>query len=408
MAGTYGLLGEKLGHSFSPQIHEQLADYHYGLYEQTLQQLEDFFARKAFDGLNVTIPYKKTVLPFLQEISPRAQRIGCVNTVKKRKDGTLYGDNTDYDGFLYLLKKLGVQVQGKKALVLGSGGGSLTARTVLQEEGAAEIRIISRNGEDNYQNLERNYDAQIIVNTTPVGMYPNNGKAPLDLTPFRQCEAVVDIIYNPARTKLLLDAERLGIPCINGLPMLVAQAKRACEIFTETEIAEERIDEITAQIERQTKNVILIGMPGCGKTTIGRALGKLCGRESVDIDACIVERIGKSIPEFFAEQGEKAFRKLETEVLSEVCKRSGLIISTGGGVVTQACNLDILRQNGNIIMLERPIEELSVAGRPVSQSRSVQTLAKERMPLYRGWSERAVACIGVRQTAEKIKEELKL
>lgn len=408
MAGIYGLLGEKLGHSFSPQIHEQLADYSYGLYEQTPQQLEEFFTHKAFDGLNVTIPYKKAVLPFLQEISPRAQQIGCVNTVKKCRDGTLYGDNTDYDGFLYLLKKLGVQAQGKKALVLGSGGGSLTARTVLKEEGAAEIRIISRTGEDNYQNLEHNYDAQIIVNTTPVGMYPNNGKAPLELTPFQQCEAVVDIIYNPARTKLLLDAERLGIPYINGLPMLVAQAKRACEIFTETEIAEERIDAITAQIERQMQNVILIGMPGCGKTTIGSALGKLCGRESVDIDACIVQRIGKSIPEFFAEEGELAFRKLETEVLSEVCRRSGLIISTGGGVVTQACNRDILRQNGKILMLERPIEELSIAGRPVSQSRSVYTLAQERMPLYRSWSDRIVTCVGVQQTAEKIKEELKL
>ncbi|MBR6816255.1 MAG: shikimate kinase [Clostridia bacterium] len=408
MAGIYGLLGEKLGHTFSPMIHGMLAAYVYGIYEKKPEELNDFLTERTFDGLNVTIPYKKTVMPYLAQISDKAKAIGCVNTVKKLADGSLYGDNTDYDGFLHLIKKLGGSLAGKKALVLGSGGGSLTAQTVLREQGAAEVIVVSRSGPVNYQNVYERTDAKWIVNTTPVGMYPNNGVSPLDLKPFTQCEAVVDIVYNPAKTQILLDAEALGIPCINGLPMLVAQAKRACEIFTDTVLPDECIDTITQAIERQTKNIILIGMPGCGKTSVGQALAALTGRKAMDVDLYIQEKIGCDIPTFFREQGEAAFREVETQVLAELCKQSGVVISTGGGVVTMPRNRDILRQNGVIVMIDRPMEDLPVAGRPVSQSKSVEVLAKERMPLYRAWSSFCVDNRGIEETARTIKEELGL
>jgi len=322
MAGIYGLLGEKLGHTFSPMIHGMLAAYVYGTYEKKPEELNDFLTERTFDGLNVTIPYKKTVMPYLAQISDKAKAIGCVNTVKKLADGSLYGDNTDYDGFLYLIKKLGGSLAGKKALVLGSGGGSLTAQTVLREQGAAEVIVVSRRGPVNYQNVYEHTDAKWIVNTTPVGMYPNNGVSPLDLKPFTQCEAVVDIVYNPAKTQILLDAEALGIPCINGLPMLVAQAKRACEIFTDTVLPDECIDTIAQAIERQTKNIILIGMPGCGKTSVGQALAALIGRKAMDVDLYIQEKIGCDIPTFFREQGEAAFR--ECSSLQEITIPAGV------------------------------------------------------------------------------------
>ena len=318
-----GLIGEKLGHSFSPAIHTKLGTPDYSLFELKPEELETFLEREDFDGLNVTIPYKKAVIPYCAELTEQAKRIGSVNTIIRRADGTLLGHNTDYDGFLYMIRSSGVEVQGKKCLILGTGGASLTVRTVLEDLSAGEIVFISRTGENNYQNLDRHADARIIVNTTPVGMYPRNGEAPLDVRAFPVLEGVFDLIYNPARTRLMLDAEQLGIPAVNGLGMLVAQAKAASERFRDISIPDHVVEDITREIEKQTKNLILVGMPGCGKSTIGRKLAARLDRPLVDTDEEIVKRIGCTIPEYFASHGEEEFRKREHEVLRDFSSRSG-------------------------------------------------------------------------------------
>ena len=362
MKKTFGLLGEKLSHSFSPLIHSYLADYEYLLFEKTPDELGDFLLKGDFNGLNVTIPYKKTVIPYCNKLSDKAEKIGSVNTLIRLQDGWLLGDNTDFDGFSYLLDKLDIGISGKKALILGSGGASATVRAVLSTRNAGEIITISRTGSDNYNNLDRHADAGIIVNTTPVGMYPSTGVSPLDLSLFTTCRAVIDIVYNPSKTKLLLDAETLGIPCINGLPMLVAQAKRAAELFTGEEIDDAVIDTITEKIERQTKNVILIGMPGSGKTATGMALAHLTNRTFYDTDELITQTAGKTIPEIFLEDGEPAFRQLETETLESVSKKSGGVIATGGGIVTIPENLKLIRQNSICILLDRDLNKLPTDG----------------------------------------------
>ena len=405
--GVFGLLGGRLGHSYSPQIHKMFGGYDYALFERAPEELDEFFRDAAFDGINVTIPYKKAVIPYCAELSDAAGRIGSVNTIVKLPDGRLRGDNTDYCGFQYLVRSTGISAAGKKCLVLGDGGVAPTVRTALSDLGAGSVVTISRRGEDNYENISRHYDADIIVNTTPVGMYPNNGTAAVDITKFKHLSGVLDVVYNPNRTKLILDAERLGIPCSGGLLMLVYQAKRACEIFTDRVIPDERADETAAVIARQMKNIALIGMPGCGKTSAGRELAKLTGREFADMDAEIVKRIGCSIPEFFAAHGEEAFRKTETEVLAEFSKRSGMIIATGGGVVTRSENRDLLRQNSTVVFLNRTdIDSLAKNGRPISQAKSAQTLSEERMPMYRGWSDFTVECENPLANAKKIAEAL--
>ena len=399
----YGLLGRKLGHSFSPQIHRLLADYEYRLYEKEPEEVAAFLETTDLDGMNVTIPYKETVMPCCTVLSDTAKKIGSVNTLLRRGDGW-EGHNTDYDGFAYLLRQGGFDPKGKKALVLGSGGSSKTARAVLSDLGCRQVVVISRTGADNYQNLERHADARLIINTTPVGMYPRCGEAAVSLGDFPACEGVADIIYNPSKTELLLDAGARGIPCINGLPMLVAQAKKAAELFLHREIDDGVVPEIVRKIESQTKNIALIGMPGCGKTAVGRTLARLTGRPFVELDALIPEKAGKSIQQIFAEDGEEAFRRIETEILAQESKKSGVILSTGGGVVTRARNLPLLRQNSVILFLNRPIDELPTDGRPLSQSRGVEALAKERLPLYKAWCDRELACgDGVEKTAEQIR-----
>ena len=378
-----GLIGEKLGHSFSPAIHGKLADYEYRLYELSPGQLGPFLEKKEFDGLNVTIPYKKTVIPYCDELTEAAKSIGSVNTIVKRPDGTLLGHNTDYDGIMWLLKNAGAQVKGKKAVVLGTGGASLTVQAALRNLGAAPVVVISRSGEDNYENIARHSDAKILINATPVGMYPKTGVSPVDLDVFTALEGVFDVVYNPAKTQLLLEAEKRGIPCANGLGMLVAQAKAACERFTGQPIDDEKVYTIKAEMERNTRNVMLIGMPGSGKSTVGAALAESLGRRLVDVDERIVEMAGCSIPEIFAKDGEEGFRQIEHQALCEVSKESGLVIATGGGVVTRPENLDPMRQNSLIVWLLRDTALLPKDGRPLSQANSLTEMFKVREPLYR-------------------------
>lgn len=377
-----GLLGEKLGHSYSPQIHSMLADYEYKLFEKSPEELEDFLKSGEFDGLNVTIPYKKSVMPYCAELSPTAAQIGSVNTIVRRSDGSLYGDNTDAFGFENLIVHNGIEVKGKKALVLGTGGASVTAQAVLKNLGASEVVVISRKGEDNYENIAKHADAEIIANTTPVGMYPNNGKAAVDLTQFPKLSGVLDVVYNPARTALLLQAEKLYIPCAGGLYMLVSQAKRSCELFTGKSIPDSEIDRIERVLSHQMQNIVIIGMPGSGKTVVSAMLAERLGRKIFDTDTIVSEKAGMTIPEIFAAQGEAGFRKLETEATAEVGNLSGNIISTGGGVVTVADNYELLHQNGVIVWIERDTNKLARDGRPISLSSDLNELYAARLPLY--------------------------
>ncbi len=377
-----GLLGGKLGHSYSPQIHSMLADYEYKLFEKSPEELEDFLKSGEFDGLNVTIPYKKSVMPYCAELSPTAAQIGSVNTIVRRSDGSLYGDNTDAFGFENLIVHNGIEVKGKKALVLGTGGASVTAQAVLKNLGASEVVVISRRGEDNYENIAKHADAEIIANTTPVGMYPNNGKAAVDLAQFPKLSGVLDVVYNPARTALLLQAEKLCIPCAGGLYMLVSQAKRSCELFTGKSIPDSEIDRIERVLSHQMQNIIIIGMPGSGKTAVSTMLAERLGRKIFDTDTIVSEKAGMTIPEIFAAQGEAGFRKLETEATAEVGKLSGNIISTGGGVVTVADNYELLHQNGVIVWIERDTNKLARDGRPISLSSDLNELYAARLPLY--------------------------
>ena len=385
---TCGLLGRKLGHSYSPQIHARMADYEYVLFEKEPEELGDFLRNGNFSGINVTAPYKKDVIPYLDELSPTAKRLGAVNTIVRR-NGRLIGHNTDYLGFLTMVRASGVQVSGKKVLVLGSGGASNTAVAGLRELGA-NVVIISRSGDDHYGNLDRHGDAAVIVNTTPVGMYPNTDCSPIDLTQFPRLEGVLDVIYNPARTMLLRQAEDLGLPAVNGLLMLVAQAKEASEWFSGQSLDPELIPAVLGLLRRQMENIVLIGMPGCGKSTIGRMVADSLGKRFVDADAAIEEFAGRSIPQIFEEDGESGFRELETAILRELGKQSGLVIATGGGCVTRQENHSLLHQNGRIIWLQRELTELPTAGRPLSQRGSLEEMYRIRKPLYANFADHTI------------------
>lgn len=376
-----GLLGRTLSHSYSPQIHSHLGSYSYELFETEPDRLEKFLKSDKFHGCNVTIPYKKEVIPYLDTLSPVAKRLGAVNTIVRQKDGSLIGHNTDYFGFDTLVQSSGLDVCEKKVLVLGSGGASNTAVAVLEDRDAYPV-VISRSGENNYHNLSYHSDAALIVNTTPLGTYPNVGVSPIDLDLFPKLEGVLDVVYNPARTQILLDAETRGLVTGNGLLMLVAQAKESAEWFTGTCIADNVITPIYAALRRQMENIILIGMPGCGKTTIGKILAEKLEKEFVDADCYLTQKAGCSIPEIFAQRGESGFRTLETACLSDLGKQSGLVIATGGGCVTRDENYPLLHQNGTIFCLNRSLDKLPTSGRPLSQTTDLAEMYRLRKPMY--------------------------
>ena len=382
MAAVYGLIGETLKHSWSVPIHQALGCDPYRLFELKPEDLAPFLTGNEIGGLNVTIPYKKAVIPFCSSLDPYAETIGSVNTLVPDGSGGLRGFNTDAIGLSYIAKRSGISFRDAKVVILGTGGTSLTAQAVVRREGAGELIIVSRTGENNYENLSRHYDADVLINTTPVGMYPHNGECLVDLKAFSKLKGVLDVVYNPLRTALLLQAEKLNIPHSNGLPMLVAQAVAAEEHFFGKKIAESEIERITAQLCREMRNIVLIGMPGSGKSTVGKALAEKTGREVIDIDAEIVRKAGCSIPELFRDQGEKVFRDLETETIRQARKETGKIIITGGGVVTRAENYDPLHQNGWICQLGRDLELLPIDGRPISQKTPAAELYRQRAPLY--------------------------
>lgn len=404
----YGLLGEQLSHSYSPLIHSMLGDYEYRLIEKSPHELEDFLKNGDFRAINVTIPYKKAVIPYLCALSERAERIGSVNVIVRREDGSLFGDNSDYFGFLSQVKRSGITVAGKKALVLGSGGASAMVRAVLSDLSCSEIVVISRRGENNYENLEKHRDADIIVNTTPVGMFPDCPRRIVDLKIFPNLSGVLDLIYNPFKTELVLQAEELGIPALGGLVMLVAQGVKAYEMFFGKEAPSGAVDKIEKALSGRMKNIALIGMPGCGKSAVGKRLAKLLDREFVDIDKEIVRAAGKTIPEIFAREGEEAFRALETKVLSEFSKKSALVISTGGGVVTKEENRTLLLQNSNVVYIGRPLGSLSKKGRPLSASKSPEQLWEERGEAYKKWSSLKMYNSDICATARAIAKNLHL
>ena len=381
----YGLIGAKLGHSYSPFIHARLGDYDYRLVEMTEAE---FFARmdsRDFKGLNVTIPYKVTALEHCDALSDTAREIGCVNTLVVRPDGTLYGHNTDIGGFIALAARAGVEIGGRKCAILGSGGTSRTARAACRRLGAREIVVVSRAGPVDYQALYRDHaDAEVLINTTPVGMYPNTGHAAADIARLPALTGVLDVVYNPDKTALILDAEARGLPCAGGLYMLVGQAREAAELFTGRAIDESVSESIYRALRSGMLNAVLTGMPGSGKSAVGRALAKALGRVFVDCDAEIERRAGMTIPEIFAREGEPAFRAREAEVIADVCRERSRVIATGGGAVLRQDNVRAMRQNGVVLLLERPLEALATEGRPLSTGRAaLEAMRRAREPLYR-------------------------
>ena len=408
----YGLIGEKLGHSFSKVIHEELCSYTYDLIPMPKEAVGPFLESKEFAAINVTIPYKETVIPYLAHIDPAAQAIGAVNTIVNR-GGELWGYNTDFAGMETLLRSNRITLSGRKVLILGSGGTCKTARTVAKDLGAKEILIASRHpsdGQISYEQALKQKDVQVIFNTTPLGMYPNLDAQAIDLSAFPALEAVVDVIYNPLRTKLLLQAQEMGIPCCNGLEMLVAQAKYAAELFLDREILDSEISRVHRKLCVQMENIALIGMPSCGKTTTAKMLAARMGREYVDLDELIAKNAGMSIPMIFQLKGEAYFRQLEKDALRSVCGRQGLILSPGGGIVKDEDNIRLMRHNSRIVFLERDLDRLAKAdpSRPLSASaQAVQKMYEERLPLYRKYSDFTIDNNGAqKETVRRIEEKI--
>ena len=375
----YGLIGEKLGHSYSCQVHRALGNPDYVLKEIAPDALGDFLRARDFAGLNVTIPYKQAVIPYVDALTDTAREVGAVNTLYFDASGALWGDNTDVYGFCAMLE--GIDVRGKKALVLGSGGTSHTACYALRALGAGDCIVVSRRGAVNYENVySLHADAEVIVNATPVGMFPNNGARPIDIRRFPHLCAVADVIYNPARTALLQDADALGIPRAGGLSMLVAQAARSVERFSGRALGEEAWRGALSQVAASLRGVALVGMPGCGKSTIAQAVAQTLGRACVDLDVEIERAAGKSIPEIFAQEGEAAFRAAETRAARQF-SRENAVLATGGGCVLRAENAQALRANSLVVWLKRAIDQLPREGRPLSVG-NLYEMEQKRAPYY--------------------------
>ncbi len=411
-ARPFGLLGRKLGYSFSPDIHRQIGEaagrtYDYVLFEKEPEELEAFIKGGEWEGLNVTVPYKEDVIPFLDKLSEEAAAIGAVNTIV-RKDGRLIGYNTDYYGFMHTLDANEVQVEDAKCLVLGDGGASKAVCAVLKDMGAGQVVVMSRKGETTFADIADHKDADILINTTPVGMYPDTGKSLVYPGTFTKLKWVVDLIYNPIRTNLLCQAKKSLMEPISGLQMLVSQAVYSYMLFTDNVIEErEEITEKIADAMRSEKqNILLIGMPGTGKTTVGTALADMLGRELFDTDEMIIARDGRPIPEIFADEGEEYFRDLESAAASELSQKTGVIISGGGGIITREENYYALAENSFIVFLNRDLTLLPIEGRPLSQSQPLERLYQARLPLYRSWCDAEVDMNGLtpEETAEKIME----
>ena len=384
----FGLLGRTLGHSFSPRIHSALGNTNYELFEREPSQLQEFFADPELQGINITIPYKVNALETCDVVDPRAERIGCVNTMV-RKDGKWHGYNTDYDGFVFTLQHAGIDVSGKECIILGDGASSATVHVALEDLGAKNIVHLSRKAAPFYGDAPNYYEtAQIIINCTPIGMYPHNPANLIDITQFSKLEGVVDLIYNPRRTILLLQAEMMEIPHCDGLPFLVAQGVEAANHFQGESFGTKEIEQILRDIRHEKENIILIGMPGVGKTTVGKALGEEMGRTCVDVDHELEKEIG-DISTYITEQGEPAFREKEAEMIAKFGTQTGLIISTGGGCVTVPKNFAHLRQNGRIYQLTQPVENLSTSGRVLSSGgiERLRELEATRTPMYESFAQ---------------------
>ena len=384
----FGLLGRTLGHSFSPRIHNALGNTNYELFEREPSQLQEFFADQEVQGINITFPYKVNALEACDVVDPRAERIGCVNTMV-RKDGKWHGYNTDYDGFVFTLKHAGIDVSGKECIILGDGASSATVHVALEDLGAKSITHLSRKTAPLYTDAPNYYEtAQIIINCTPIGMYPHNPANLIDIMQFSKLEGVVDLIYNPRRTVLLLQAEMMNIPYCDGLPFLVAQGVKAANYFQGESFGTKEIEQILRDMRREKENIILIGMPGVGKTTVGKALGEEMGRTCVDVDHELEKEIG-DISTYITEQGEPAFREKEAEMIAKFGTQTGLIISTGGGCVTVPKNFAHLRQNGRIYQLTQPVENLSTSGRVLSSGgiERLRELEATRTPMYESFAQ---------------------
>ncbi len=402
----YGLIGERLGHSFSADVHSKMGK-DYRLTELSAAEFDDFFAKKDFDGINVTIPYKQRVISHLDFVDKRAEMIGAVNTVVN-KNGALYGYNTDFDGLLNLISKYFTDLSGKKALILGDGGTSKTAFSVLKSLNAKEIYVVSRHPKENQisyldaVNLHK--DANILVNTTPVGMYPSvNGQA-ICLDNFNALQLVVDAVYNPLRSDLVLSAEKMGVAAEGGLYMLIAQAVAAAEYFDNKKYERKVIDNIFTQILNEKQNIVLTGMPGSGKSTIGKLLAEQLGRDFVDTDTLFIKKMGCEIADFFSKYGEKEFRKVESEIVAEISLKNGLVIATGGGVVLNNDNVRYLKHNGIIFYLNRSIDDLvPTDDRPLARSREdIIMVYNQRKDIYNSTFDFSVAVTNPNDTANEI------